>query len=311
MITAARAELVDDVARGGRAWCEAWAAEVDHWLTSLFDEVVDGSPGGLCLMAVGGYGRRILAPHSDLDVVLVHAGRRPPPEELLRHLWYPVWDTGLKLGHAVRPRSWRASPADDQLDTVTGLLSGRVLAGDAELGSELRDNTVRGWRKQREAWLEVLRARTTSRHLAAGEAAFMLEPDLKLGRGGLRDASTVGWLEAADLRFHPIDRASVDEAEDVLLDVRVALHRVTNRAEEILRLDDQDAVADVAGFESAAAMMTQLAMAARQLDWVLESRWAFHRRRATTSWPPARPLASGVVLDQGEVHLAPSVSIRS
>jgi [protein-PII] uridylyltransferase len=314
MMADERARLAADIELGGRAWCQAWCAVVDTWIAALFDEVVAASNGptdGLCLMAVGGYGRGILAPHSDLDVTLVHAGRRQPDDELLRQLWYPMWDAGFKVGHAVRPQSWKASPHDDHLDTVTALLSGRPLAGDLEVGAQLRDQTVRGWRKQREPWLKVLRARTISRHEVAGEAAFMLEPDLKLGRGGLRDVATVGWLEAADLRFHPDDRAAVDEAERVLLDVRVGLHRVTQRAEEILRLDDQDAVAEAARFASAGTMMTELATVARDLDWVLEARWSYHDRRSIKHWPPARPLASGIVLDRGEIHLATNVSIAA
>ncbi|MCU1361167.1 MAG: glnD [Ilumatobacteraceae bacterium] len=312
VIADARAKLLADTDLRGREWCVAWCAAVDTWLAGLYDQVMSDAKGeaaGLCLMAVGGYGRGILAPHSDLDIVLVHAGRRQPSDELLRQLWYPIWDAGFKVGHAVRPTNWKAGANDDQLDTVTGLLCARPLAGDPEIGMTLRDHTVRSWRKHREPWLKVLRTRTEARHLANGEAAFMLEPDLKQGRGGLRDAATVGWLEAADLRFHPDDRAAVDAAENVLLDVRVGLHRVTQRAEEILRLDDQDAVAEVAGFTTATAMMTQLASVARNLDWVLSARWAFHDRRSVGSWPAARPVASGIVIDQGEVHLAPSVCI--
>ena len=314
MIADERARLLADIDLAGTQWCRAWCSTVDTWVRDLFAEVTAGAGaalGGLCLMAVGGYGRGVLAPYSDLDLVMVHGGRRPPDEDLLRRLWYPMWDAGFQVGHTVRPRSWKASPHDDNLDTVTALLSGRPIAGDAEVGADLRDHTVRSWRKQRDGWLQVLRARTIARHEAAGEAAFMLEPDLKLGRGGLRDAATVGWLEAADLRFHADDRAAVDEAERVLLDVRVALHRVTQRAEEILRLDDQDAVAEVARFSSAGAMMTQVATVARDLDWVLEARWGYHDRRSKQNWPAARPLASGIVLDHGEVHLSPTVSLAS
>ncbi len=312
VIADARAGLLAADDLRGLPWCQAWTSAVDTWLIALFDSVVKQSttqPDGLCLMAVGGYGRGILAPYSDLDVVLVHGSKRQPDDDFLRQLWYPIWDAGFKLGHAVRPRSWKASPSDDHLDTVTALLNARPLAGDLDVGVALRDRAAHSWRKYREPWLKVLRTRTTTRHEAAGEAAFMLEPDLKLGRGGLRDASTVGWLEAAALRFHPDDRAAVDGAESVLLDVRVGLHRVTQRAEEVLRLDDQDAVAVAAGFATAGAMMTQLASVARNLDWVLEARWAFHDRRTVRSWPPARPVASGIVIEQGEVQLMSSVSI--
>jgi [protein-PII] uridylyltransferase len=312
VIAEARTRLLADPDLRGLAWCRAWTTQVDHWVVGLYDQVVTavgGEGDGLCLMAVGGYGRGILAPRSDLDLVVVHSGRREPDSELLRQLWYPMWDANFKLGHAVRSTGWKASPSDEHLDTMTSLLSGRPLAGDLAVGEALHERAVAMWRKQRDGWLQVLRARTHDRHEQAGEAAFLLEPDLKSGRGGLRDASTVGWLEAAGLRFHPDDRAAVDEAERVLLDVRVGLHRVTQRAEEVLRLDDQDAVATIAGFESARAMMTQVASVARNLDWVLDARWAAHDRSSVKHWPPPRPLASGIVLDRGEVHLSPAASI--
>lgn len=312
MIDDARTSLLADTSLRGRAYCEAWTAAVDAWLAEVYaDAVAPTDGGGLCLLAVGGYGRGLLAPNSDLDVVLVYEGKRAPDDELLRRLWYPIWDSGRRLGHAVRPRGWKVGPGDADLDSVTALLDVRTIAGDAAVGDALHDSVVRAWRKQREEWLRVLRTRTTMRHEASGEVAFMLEPDLKVGRGGLRDAATVGWLEAAALRFHPDDRAVVDRAEDVLLDVRVALHRVTGHKDDTMRLDDQDGVADVLGEPSAGAMMTRLATVARDLDWVLEARWAFHDRRAITRWPAARPLASGIVSEAGEVHLDPSVSITA
>ena len=219
-------------------------------MIDLFAEVtadVGAALDGLCLMAVGGYGRGVLAPYSDLDLVMVHGGRRPPDEDLLRRLWYPMWDAGFQVGSRgqatfVEGVTARRQPRHRHRDCSA---AGRSPAIPRWVPTCATTRCAAG-ASSATGGCEVLRARTIARHEAAGEAAFMLEPDLKLGRGGLRDAATVGWLEAADLRFHADDRAAVDEAERVLLDVRVALHRVTQRAEEILRLDDQDAVADVA-----------------------------------------------------------------
>jgi [protein-PII] uridylyltransferase len=311
MIVTQRAAALTDRSLTGADWCAAWTEQVDRWLRGLFESVVVGDPGDLCLLAVGGYGRGLLAPNSDLDVVIVHGGRKSPDAELLRQLWYPIWDSGLRLGHAVRRSNWKAPPSDDDLDTMTALLSVRPLAGNVEVGRDIERNAAVAWRKNRAGWLEVLRARNESRHQSSGEVAFMLEPDLKQGRGGLRDVHTVGWLEAAGLEILEEDAGAVSEAERVLLDVRVALHRVTSRAEDVVRLEDQDAVAEMAHFASATAMMTGLATVARELAWVLDSRWAAYDRSLVAAWPPPARLASGIVLDAGEVHLTEAASVTA
>lgn len=309
MIAPQRAALLADSSLTGMAWCAAWSDVVDVWLRGLFDEVVGPGRDDLCLLAVGGYGRGLLAPASDLDVVLVHRDRKGPDAELLRRLWYPIWDSGIRLGHAVRRSTWKADAADDHLDTMTSLLSARRVAGAAELGDDLARNAAAAWGKHRTAWLQVLRARGELRHHVAGEVAFMLEPDLKQGRGGLRDVHTVAWLEAAGSAIAPEDREAVNDAERMLLDVRVALHRVTTRVEDVVRLEDQDSVAVVGRFDSATAMMTHLATAARDLAWVLDSVWAAHDRSQVADWPAPARLASGIVLDVGEVHLTAAASV--
>lgn len=311
MILSQRTALLADGSLTGAAWCQAWTGLVDQWLAQLFEEVVGAEPGDLCLLAVGGYGRGVLAPNSDLDVVLVHGGRAGPDDEVLRRLWYPIWDTGLRLGHAVRRSNWRAAPSDDDLDTMTSLLTVRALAGNAEVGLDLHRHAVAAWNKQRAEWLAVLRARGEARHTSSGEVAFMLEPDLKQGRGGLRDVHTAGWLGLAGLELLADDSGAVAAAERMLLDVRVALHRVTQRAGDVVRLEDQDAVAEVARFESATTMMTGLASAARELAWVLDSRWAAYDRSLATDWPAPTRLAPGIVLEAGEVHLGDSASVTA
>jgi len=308
VVTSQRAALLADRTLGGAAWCRSWAAAVDGWLREVFEDALGLDAPGLCLMAVGGYGNGLLSPQSDLDVILVHAHRRKVADDDLRKLWYPVWDAGLRLGHAVRSERWKASPSDAELDTMTSLLGGRPIAGDEEVGRALQQRARTAWRDDRRGWLPVLRARCDERHRTTGEVAFMLEPDLKQGRGGLRDVSTLGWLRAAGHELPPGDLDAVVAAESVLLDVRVALHRQAQRPDDVIRLDDQDAVAELAGHGSSNEMMIVLATAAREVTWVLDSAWAAHDRTQVSSWPRPAPLAPGVTLDRGEVHLDPSVS---
>jgi [protein-PII] uridylyltransferase len=307
MISTTRAALLGDTTLGGAAFCRAWSDAVDAWLAEVF-AAIGADADDVCLLAVGGYGRGLLAPSSDLDVMLVHRSRKGPDEEVLRQLWYPIWDSGLRLGHGVRRTNWKAALGDDDLDTMTSLLSARALAGNPDVGAELAASARGAWRRHRDGWLAVLRARNEVRHHSSGEVANMLEPDLKQGRGGLRDVHTVEWLQAADLEFLPGDLSAATDAERVLLDVRVALHRTTARAEDVIRLEDQDAVASGAGFASATEMMTGLATVARELAWVLESRWSAFDRSRVSSWPAAERVASGVVLERGEIHLLPDAS---
>ena len=121
MILAERDRLLADKTLFGRAWCEAWTAAIDQWLVGLYDKVFSGQ-SDVCLLAVGGTGRREMAPRSDIDVMVVHRGSAKKIEAGLADLWYPIWDTGIHLGHAVRAANQKLSVTADQLDTATTML---------------------------------------------------------------------------------------------------------------------------------------------------------------------------------------------
>ncbi len=108
----------------GRAWCEAWTDAIDNWLAGLYNGVFADQPG-VCLLAVGGTGRREMSPRSDIDVMIIHRGSPKKIEAGLADLWYPIWDTGIHLGHSVRAANQKLSVVADQLDTATTMLAGR------------------------------------------------------------------------------------------------------------------------------------------------------------------------------------------
>ena len=120
--------------------------------------------------------------------------------------------------------------AADDLDTATALLWARWLAGDEELAARLDDRGLARWRRNGRRWLDALRARVIERRAQAGDVAYLLEPDLKDGHGGLRDVQTLWWAADADLLVPADDLAALDECYGELLDVRVALHRVDGPA---------------------------------------------------------------------------------
>ena len=256
---------------------------------------------------MGGYGRRELCPGSDLDVVLVHKGL--PAREVkaaAEGIWYPVWDAGVGLDHSVRTVKEALSVAAGDLRAALGLLDARLVAGDADLAADLAARSRTQWRKSARRSLPELAVAVASRHARFGEVAFLLEPELKEGRGGLRDVHA---LQAAEMATPVVDAGgdAVAEANDVLLAVRVELHRRTGKAMDRLLLQEQDGVAEDLGHPSADALMAAVSAAARTIAWWSDDAW---RRVASARAGPRgrttgrdRPLDAGLALRDGEVVL--------
>jgi len=238
------------------------AAETDRWLASLLGDEAD-----VALVAVGGYGRRELLPGSDLDVLLLHAAR-PGISGLADRIWYPIWDSGTRLDHAVRtPREGREVARGD-LRAALGLLHARHVAGDPGLTAELRLGVLADWRAASGARLAELQALHTERTQRSGELAFLLEPDLKEARGGLRDANAIHAVAAAWVAPGPGPR--VRAAHEFVLDTRHALHEVTGRRADRLVLQEQDEVARVLELADADALLGRLAWAGRTVAYALD-----------------------------------------
>lgn len=311
-LTDRRDRLVADFGLRGAAFSDAWRSTVDGWLSERFEEAT-GDGAGLALVAVGGYGRGDLAPGSDLDLMLLH-DHRLPPAELAEQIWYPIWDEGVKLGHAVRTRAEAIDLADDDLDTATSLLTMRHLAGDPTLTSALADAAAERWQRRSRRSLGLLDASIQARQARTGEVAFLLEPDLKEGRGGLRDIHALWWAGRARRVLEGSDEIELDAAATVLFDARVALHRVAGRATERLTLQDQDAVAAQLGVD-ADELMQSVAQAARTVTWISDEAW--DRVRSTSGagssllgWR-SRAQVSGLVVRHGQVAIDPDLDPAS
>jgi [protein-PII] uridylyltransferase len=311
-VTTEREELIADWTIGGRDLYASLAAATDDLLRALFIEAEERSParrkGSLALVAVGGYGRNELAPFSDIDVLLVHDGRPPGIDELAAALWYPLWDAGLQLGHAVRSIDDQLSRTDEDLDGATAMLGARPIAGDDELGHRVVNECRERWRRNGRRWLDALRSRVIERREQAGDVAFLLEPDLKHGHGGLRDVHTLRWAtdagsgEAARLFVSDDDLVLLDRCYDTLVAARVALHRVQGRAGDVLHLEDQDAVAAVLGLASADELMAGVAASARTIVWVADGVWRRVSRQPAGNEERA---GDGLVVVDRQVELTP------
>ncbi|MGH9000239.1 MAG: [protein-PII] uridylyltransferase, partial [Acidimicrobiia bacterium] len=315
-IRAQRDALVGDHALGGAEFCAAYSALADRWLVALLSAAAaaggggggGGGPEGVALVAVGGFGRSELAPGSDLDILLIHRGRKDRDiKPLAERLWYPLWDAGVKLGHGVRSLKEALALAAGDLDTATSLLTARHVAGDPDVTATLAAGAAEQWQARSTRWLGALGDAVVERHRKAGEVAFLLEPDLKEGRGGLRDVHAQHWAEAARRILLEGDDEALGGAYRTLLGVRVALHRHTAKASDHLVLQDQDAVAAQAGYPDADTLMAAVAGAARTIAWTSDETW--HRIASSLrgptgrSAPADRHLGSGLVLRDGVVHL--------
>ena len=275
-------------------------AQVDRWLAELL-----GAEPGVALVAVGGYGRKELLPRSDLDVVLLHDGR-DGIAAIADRIWYPVWDSGAELDHAVRtvPQARRVARGD--LKVALGLLSARHVAGDPDLTERLRAGALEDWRAAAPARMAELHAAHDERTRISGELAFLLEPDLKEARGGLRDVHAIQAVAAAWVAPAPGPR--VRTAYEQILDARHVLHEVTGRRLDRLVLEEQDEVARALGLLDGDVLLRMLAGAGRTVAYAVDHTFRqtdrLRGRRFRRRPAERRPLADGVVEQDGEVVLA-------
>lgn len=267
----------------------------------------------MALAAVGGLGRREPAPHSDLDLVLLHHGRVEGLAALADAIWYPIWDSGVGLDHSVRTPDQAVTAADADLRAMLGLLDLRHVAGDAALTETVCRLVRQRWRAVARVRLPDLREMSVQREMLSGDAAFLLEPNVKESRGGLRDAQALRALALAQLVDYP---AAARSAYELLLDVRGELHRQSGRAEDVLRLQEQAAVAarlGRAGSGGARAdeqLLRVVNLAARTIGHALDSalrRCAPAPRRRLGRFGGSADrigLARDVIAHDGEVVLA-------
>lgn len=270
---ARRVELIADRGLGGAVFCKAYAGAADRWLSSIFEHAVKEAGGdgeGVALVAVGGYGRSELSPGSDLDVVLVHEGRSGV-DSLAKAVWYPVWNDGVKLDHSVRRPKEVLSVARSDMRAMLGLLDARHVAGDRNVSDPLVKAVIELWRREVRRFLPELGASIVARHEVQGEVAFLLEPDLKEARGGLRDVHAIRAILLAEGDDPELDGgSSPTDAEETLLAARVELQRCSGRATNRLVLQEQDAVASALGLEDADVLMSRIAEAGRAVAWNLD-----------------------------------------
>ncbi|MFN2099057.1 [protein-PII] uridylyltransferase [Altererythrobacter sp. MF3-039] len=251
-VTAGLAFLIDQLVR----------LIYDHTIEHVYPPGNRSSGERLAMMAVGGYGRAEMAPHSDVDISFITPGKRVPwCEQVIETMLYLLWDMGLTVGHSSRTIEDMLRLSRDDVTIRTAMLEGRYVWGDQDLYDEAARRflaeVVAG--TEREFVADKL-AERDARHKRMGDSRYVVEPNIKDGKGGLRDLQTLYWIGKY---IHQVRSASelVDvglltaaeyrgfrRAEGFLLAVRSHMHLITGRAEDRLTFDLQPQVAERMSF---------------------------------------------------------------
>ncbi len=216
----------------------------------------------LTMLAVGGYGRKELAPHSDIDLLFLFPYKQTPHiEQVVEWTLYLLWDLGLKVGHATRSVDECIRSAKNDLTIRTAVLEARHISGDQEVFQTLRkrfhDDIVTSTGRE---FVSAKLAERDARHKRLGDSRYVLEPNIKEGKGGLRDLQTLYWIgkylyevdtvpalvEAGVLTKR--ERRLFGKAAALLWTIRCHLHYLTDRAEERLTFDTQPELARRMGY---------------------------------------------------------------
>jgi len=294
---------------------------VDRELSILFLQCANNhleNPKHVALSAVGGYGRGELAPGSDLDLLILHDGSNEADSlsEFVNAFLYPLWNSGRSIDHSVRTRSETRVASESDIRVATGLLDIRFIAGSSDLVSAVASDARENWRKNHDKYLPKLRAAVSERSNRSGELAFLLEPDLKEARGGLRDINALRAIELSGVVPVALDRVAAAEA--LLANVRDVLHLLTPKPRDQLMLTEQDRAAEILEFKDADALMLEIAKSARAVDYVMDLTWhRIDQRKSTPIFNRLRwfkndkvvQVTKGLIVDKGELKIAPDYKI--
>ena len=234
----------------------------DYTVANVYRATNPSDAEHMAIIATGGYGRGLLAPYSDVDLLFLLPYKQTPwGESVVEYMLYLLWDLGLKVGHATRTVEQSLKLARADLTIRTALLDSRLILGDGPLFEELttrfRNEVVHGTGRQ---FVEAKLAERDERHARTGESRYKVEPNIKDGKGGLRDLHTLHWLAkylygdglsdsaGESAVFTKDEQATFRRCEDFLWTVRCHLHFLAGRAEERLTFDVQQPMAELLGY---------------------------------------------------------------
>jgi [protein-PII] uridylyltransferase len=289
----------------------------EFWLTTKAAEIGITPTSGFAIVATGGLGRGELLPFSDLDLTLLHDNVDPDiVGQVAEKLWYPLWDANIRLDHSVRTVPEALQVAGEDISAGLAMLEARHIAGDSDMSSLLIGGARRQWRTGIGSRFDELVEHTHARWQRSGQIAHRAEPDLKCGRGGLRDVQLLNALAIAQLadvypsRSLVSPTGSLGGAHLALLNVRTELHRVSGRGRELLLAQHADEIGAALRIGDRFDLARMLSDAARTVSYYVDAglRTAANalprRGLAALRRPVRRPLDEGVIEFAGEVILA-------
>ncbi len=238
------------------------AARIARSMDAIIKALYKLSPAGddIALCAIGGYGRRELAPFSDIDLLFLHRPTQKPADDVALRavtdfMLYALWDSGLKIGHGVHTPKTAIDFAKQDMIARTAYLDARLLCGSKKLFNDFQGGYDRLRWGTKSQFVAAKLKEQDERHVAAGETRYLVEPDIKEGKGALRDVQTIRWLykyvyggaigehKAIDKIMDASERRALQKAERFLWSVRVQLHDLRGRADERLTFDVQPEIA--------------------------------------------------------------------
>jgi [protein-PII] uridylyltransferase len=270
-----RLKMMHRAGGSGREICRARAAMLDVLLRHILEGVKNASPvlAGvpmpvMALVAIGGYGRAELNPHSDIDIMFLHDGAmlvrgkpRPSLAALVDGLLYTLWDLGFKVGHSVRSVEDCVSVANSDMQSKTSLIEARRILGDEALFERFNQTLLAKCVKGHEnEYIQARLADQEARRAKFGNSACMQEPNIKNGCGGLRDYQNLLWMAFFKDRMRTpgeLERAGVigaterkqlESAYDFLLRARTVLHYLADRPADVLTKSAQAPAATSLGW---------------------------------------------------------------
>jgi len=245
-----------------RAWF------TDQILSQAWSRLACAADPGIALLAVGGYGRGELHPHSDVDLlILLREGNADTYRDAIEQFLMLLWDIGLEVGQSVRSVEDCAQEARADITVITNLMESRTLAGDESLRQAMMQAIGSEHMWTDAEFFRAKRAEQQARHAKFNDTEYNLEPNVKSSPGGLRDIQTIGWVALRhfgtnDLR-ELVDQGFLNEPEYNILasgraylwKVRFALHTLAGRAEDRLLFDHQRTLAQLLGYEDSDAKL--------------------------------------------------------
>ncbi len=308
------------------------SALIDEFIREKFFSVFGAPPEGLCLVALGGYGRKELFPYSDIDLLLLYEEKtKDAVEKVTEAVFYPLWDAGLEVGHGVRTIDACMEDMDTDFFFMVSLIDSRPICGDKKLFTKLSEKFLGHFGPgARKKFAQDMMLHREERHKRYGDHTYLLEPNIKESRGGLRDLHAIIWTGKILFGLKNLEEFSqaglmskqelteILEARDHLFVVRNRLHHASGRKNDRLFFEYQEEIAKALRFYDTSDMLGVerfMRDVHRSLQTISVASDLFFEHVLDVIEPPSSPataktLSTGIELLRGKIVLTDEKLLR-